>query len=132
MIKKLLLVGLAAGGIYTYDQYDKKMNYKPVNARITAVADTCYMEKREGKKTWTSDVLPCAVADFAVKEHPKWQGYDVRHAIEVKFAFTSPVDGKVHDGKRKFDSMPKDKPYTVGDTLLIRASTTEGDKTREM
>ncbi len=96
----ILIIAVGAAGLATYDQYDKRVNFKRVEARISAVSDQCYMEKvtREviTKTTSTSDLLRCELAQVLTREHPKWQGYTIRHKIEVRFAFVSPVDGATH------------------------------------
>ena len=41
------IVAVGVVGILAYDQYDKKTNFQPVNARISAVNEQCYLEKVE-------------------------------------------------------------------------------------
>jgi len=68
-------VAAAVGGFAIYDQYDKKTNFQPVDARINAVSEQCYMEKVERgvlvKTTSTSDLVNCEVAEALTKVHPK-------------------------------------------------------------
>jgi hypothetical protein len=117
-----------------YDQYDKKTNYQPVDARVSAVNHQCYMEKTERgavtKTTSTSDLLPCEVAAKLTREHPKWQGYEIRHTIEVQFAYVSPVDGKTHASSLKMSALPDGKPLQAGDVLRVLASKTKADQMR--
>jgi hypothetical protein len=123
-----------AGFVMAYDQYDKKTNFQPVNARISAVNEQCYMENVERgvltKTTLTSDLLNCDLAKVLTREHPKWQGYAIKHKIEVRFDYVSPVDRAMHTSSQQMSAFPDGRPLRVGDTLPIRASKTKADKTR--
>ena len=128
----VMIVGFA--GFVAYDQYDKKANFQPVNARVSAVNEQCYMEKVERgavtKTTSTSDPLRCDLAQVLTREHPKWQGYDVKHRIDVQFSYVSPVDGALHTSSQQMSAFPNGQPLRAGDVLPIRASKTRADKTR--
>jgi hypothetical protein len=130
----ILIVAVGAAGLATYDQYDKRVNYRRVDARISSINDQCYMEKvtREGitKTTSTSDMLRCELAESLTREHPKWQGYTVKHKIEVRFAFISPVDGTTRTSKLEMSAFPNGRPLRAGEVLPILASKTKADKTR--
>jgi hypothetical protein len=128
------IIVVAVVGLTAYDQYDKKANYQPVNARVSAVTDQCYMEKVDHgafkKTTSTSDLIRCEVAEGLTREHPKWQGYSVKHKIVIRFAYVSPVDGATHDSsltKAEFRS----GPLHAGDVFQVLASKTKADQTRE-
>jgi hypothetical protein len=129
------IVAVGVIGILAYDQYDKKTNFQPVSARISAVNEQCYMEKVERgvlmKSTLTSDLLHCDVAELLTREHPKWQGYSIKHKIEVRFAYTSPVDGATHTSTLQMSAFPDDRPLHAGDVLQVLASKTKPDKTRK-
>ncbi|QPF82225.1 hypothetical protein IC762_20875 [Bradyrhizobium genosp. L] len=130
----LVIVAVGIAGMVAYDQYDKKVNYQRVDARVSAVSERCFLEKVERgaitKTTYTSDLLPCDVAQRLSREHPKWQGYDVRHKIEVQVAYVSPVDGVSHASSLQAAAFPNGKPLHPGDVLAILASKTKPDKTR--
>jgi hypothetical protein len=130
----ILIVAVGVAGFAAYDQYDKRVNFKRVDARISAVNDQCYMEKvtREGitKTTSTSDLLRCELAQVLTREHPKWQGYTIKHKIEVRFAFVSPVDGATHTSSLEMSSFPNGRPLRAGEVLPVLASKTKADKTR--
>ena len=104
----IILVG--AIGVVAYDQYDKTTNYTRVDARISGVSDQCYLERVERgiltKTRWTSDMVRCEAAEALRKDNPKWQGYDVRHKIEVRVAYVSPVDGATHQSVLRMSSFP--------------------------
>ncbi|MCK1544087.1 hypothetical protein IVA87_09945 [Bradyrhizobium sp. 147] len=135
---RLLVFGLIAVGIAgfaAYDQYDKKANFQRVDARVSAVTDQCYLEKVErgifSKTTSTSDLLRCDQAEILTREHPKWQGYEIKHKIEVKFAYVSPVDGTTHFSSLRMSGFPNGQPLRMGDVLPVLASKTKADKTRQ-
>jgi hypothetical protein len=129
-------VAVAAGGLAIHDQYDKKANYQPVDAHISAVSDQCYMEKVERggvtKTTSTSDLVRCEVATALTRDHPKWQGYSIKHKIVVRFAYVSPVDGTTHESSQTMTAFPRSQPLRAGDVLRVLASKTKADKTREL
>lgn len=128
------IVAVGAAGLTAYDQYDKRANFQRVDARISAIIEQCYMEKvtREGitKTTSTSDLLRCELAQVLTREHPKWQGYTVKHKIEVRFVFVSPVDGATHTSSLEMAAFPNGRPLRAGEVLPILASKTKADKTR--
>ena len=130
----IMIVAVGVAGFAAYDQYDKRVNFQRVEARISAVNDQCYMEKvtREGitKTTSTSETLRCELAQVLTREHPKWQGYSVKHKIEVRFAFISPVDGATHTSSLEMATFPNGRPLRAGEVLPVLASKTKADKTR--
>src|SRR5262245_26398359 len=132
----IVIVALGAAGLATYDQYDKRVNYRRVDARISGVNEQCYMEKvtREGitKTTSTSDLLRCELAETLTREHPKWQGYSVKHKIEIKVAYVSPVDGAPHTSSLQMSAFPNGRPLRAGEIFPILASKTKADKTRSI
>jgi hypothetical protein len=128
------LVATVVVGVLAYDRYDKKANYQPVNGRISAVNEQCYLEKSERgvvtKTTMTSDLLPCEVATVLTREHPKWYGYDVKHKIEIQFVYVSPVDRATHASKLQLSAFPNGMPR-ARDVIPVLASKTKADKTRQ-
>ena len=128
-------IAVAAAGLAAYDKYDKNTNFQPVDARISAVTEQCYMEKVERgvvtKTTSTSGLLRCELAEVLTREHPKWQGYAIKHKIEIRFAYVSPVDGATHDSSLTMTAFPNG-PLRAGDVLRVLASKTKADKTREL
>ncbi|OAF11040.1 hypothetical protein [Bradyrhizobium neotropicale] len=134
---RLLVFGLVAAavvGFGAYDQYDKKANYQRVNAHISTVTDQCYLEKVErgvlSKTTSTSDLVRCDLAAILTRDHPKWQGYEIKHKIEIQFAYISPVDGATHMSSLRMSAFPNGQPLRMGDVLQVLASKTKADKTR--
>ncbi|MES5484793.1 hypothetical protein QMZ05_18715 [Bradyrhizobium sp. INPA03-11B] len=130
-----LAISLAGAiGIVAYDQYDKTTNYARVDARISGVNDQCYLEKVERgiltKTKWTSDMVRCDVAELLRKENPKWQGYNVRHKIEVRVVYVSPVDGVTHQSVLRMSYFPCGQPLHAGDLLPVLASRTKVDRAR--
>jgi hypothetical protein len=136
---RLAVFGMVAAVVTAfsaYDAYDKRTNFQPVDARISAVSEQCYMEKVErgvlAKTTSTSDLLRCDLAEVLTREHPKWRGYDIKRKIEVQFAYVSPVDGASHTSSLRMSAFPKGQPLHAGDRLQVLASKTKADKTREI
>lgn len=130
---KIGAVMIGCSGLYfAYDQYDKKAHYIPAQARVSNVAELCYMEKKSGRATTTSDVVACDVAHYAVKNHPKWQGFTVRSKIRLEYEYVSPVDNRTHSGKRIFNDWPEGKKLSRGEAFMIRASKTDPNKSREI
>ena len=82
------------------------------------------------KTTSTSDLLRCELAQVLTREHPKWQGYTVKHKIEVRFVFVSPVDGATHTSSLEMSAFPGGRPLRAGEVLPVLASKTSADKTR--
>ena len=130
----VVFVGVA--GLLAYDHYDKTTNFQPVDARISAVNEQCYMEKVERevltKSTSTYDLLPCELAELLTREYPMWQGYTVKHKIEVRFVYASPVDGATHTSSLQMSAFPNGRPLRVGDVLQVLASKTKADKSRQV
>jgi hypothetical protein len=130
----LVIVAVGAAGLTAYDQYDKRVNFQRVDARISAINDQCYMEKvaREGitKTTSTSEPLRCELAQILTREHPRWQGYAVKHKIAVRFVFISPVDGATHTSSLEMSAFPNGQLLRAGDVLPVLASKTKADETR--
>lgn len=126
------IVAIGVGGFYVFDQYDKKANYVPVQARVSKAEELCYMEKKVGRTTTTSDVLACDVAQYAVKNHPKWQGFTVKSKISLEYEYVSPVDNRTHSGKRMMSAWPEGRKLNRGELFQIRASKKNPEKTREI
>ena len=120
--------------VTAYDQYDKKTNFNPVQARISAVDEQCYMENVERgivtKTTLTSDLLRCEIAQALTREHPKWYGYTIKQKIEVRFAYVSPVDRATHTASHQMSAYPNGRPLRVGEIIPVLASKIKPDKTR--
>jgi hypothetical protein len=64
----------------------------------------------------------------ATRDHPKWQGYTIKHKIEVRFAYTSPADGATHASSLQMSAFPNGRPLHAGDALQVLASKTKADK----
>ncbi len=129
-------VAVAAAALAAYNKYDKATNFQPVDAHINAVNEQCYMEKVDRgaltKTTSTSDLLRCDVAERLTREHPHWQGYAVKHKIEIRFDYVSPVDRANHASSMTMAAFPNGRPLHAGDVFPVLASKTKADKTREL
>jgi hypothetical protein len=136
---KLAIIGFFAvciGGWTIIDQYVKHTTFQRVNGHVSAVTDQCYLEKVErgtlSKTTLTSDLIRCDVAETLTREHPKWYGYTIKHKIEVRFVYISPVDGKTYNSSLKMTDYPNGKPLRLGDVIPVLASKTSAGKTRQV
>jgi hypothetical protein len=129
-------IAAAAAGLAAYDKYDKATNFQAVDAHINAVSEQCYMEKVDRgaltKTTSTSDLLRCDVAERLTREHPHWQGYAIKHKIEIRFDYVSPVDRATHASSMTLAAFPKGRQLHAGDIFPVLASNTKADKTREL
>jgi hypothetical protein len=129
-------IAVAVAGFAAYDKYDKNTNFQPVDARISAVNEQCYMEKVERevltKRTSTSDLLRCERAELLTRVHPKWQGYAIKHKIEIQFTYVSPLDGATHTSSLTMSAFPNGQELRAGDVLRVLASKTKADKTRAL
>lgn len=132
LVVAIVTIGIA--GAFAQDQYDKRASFQRVDARVSAINEQCYMEKVERgalkKTTSTSDLVRCEVAERMTREHPKWQGYNVKQKIEVRVVYVSPADGATHTSSLQMSAFPNGKPLRAGDVLQILASKTKADKTR--
>lgn len=130
----IAIVAVGIAGFAVYDQYDKKANFQRVEARIAAINEQCYLQKVErgvvSKTTSTSDLVRCEIAELLRRDHPKWQGYDVKHKIEVRIVYVSPVDGATHTSNLQMSAFPNGKPLRPGEVFLVLASKSKADKTR--
>ncbi|WP_426442670.1 hypothetical protein [Bradyrhizobium genosp. P] len=133
---RLFFFGIVCAGlasIHIYNEFDKRVNFRPVDARISQVKEQCYLEKSdvaESGKTWSSDLLPCGFAVLSAQMHPKWQGATVKHKIEVRFAYISPVDGAAHELSLQMAAYPDGREMRAGDIFPVQASRKQADRTR--
>jgi hypothetical protein len=72
------------------------------------------------------------VAELLTRTSPKWRGYEIKHKIEIKLAYVSPVDGATHASSLTMYAFPKGQQLHAGDVLRVLASKTKTDKTREL
>ncbi|TWC05185.1 hypothetical protein FBZ93_103197 [Bradyrhizobium macuxiense] len=124
----MIAIGLA--GFYAYREFDKRVNFRPIDARVSSVKEQCYLDKTEGNRSSSSDLLPCEIAELLARNHPKWQGYDIKHKIEIRFAYISPVDGAAHESNLQMAAYPDDRPLHAGDIFPVQASRSDANKTR--
>jgi len=72
------MIAIALAGFYAYREFDKRVNFRPIDARVSSVKEQCYMEKTEDNRSSTSDLLPCELVELLARNHPKWQGADIK------------------------------------------------------
>ncbi len=127
---RVLGLAVSAALPFAFDTYDYFVNYTPVQARVTRVQDSCYMEKRSGGRVVKSNDYDCRSAESAVKNSALWQGSSITYDINIGFEYVSPVDGQLHGGARALTKWPGGRPLSRGDVLSIRASRIDPDETR--
>jgi hypothetical protein len=128
------IVGLGIAGFAAYDQYDRSANYAAVQARVLRVNEQCYLEKKERgvftKTTQSSRLMPCPLAEMLARDHPAWQGFDIKHKIEVSLLYVSPANGRQQEATMQLTSYPDGRAMRSGDVMAVRASKTEPARTR--
>lgn len=127
---RLMGIGAAIAAPYGFDLYDAYIHYAPVEARVTRVQDSCYMEKRSGGQLVKSEVYSCRSAESAVKNNFIWKGANVVYDIAIAFEYVSPADGQLHADARTLTAWPRGKAVSPGDVLWIRASRNDPEATR--
>jgi len=122
------------GGATAYSQYDRSVNYEPVDARITSIEEKCYLKKVSRsfnkKKTTTTPEGSCNVAAALVRTHPEFKDMDLVRAAYVEVKYRSPADGKYYRDDLKFE-LKKNAKYRSGQQLKILASVTDTRKIRK-
>ena len=117
-------------GVAAIDKFDKSHNYVRVDARVIKVAATCYLQKKEGNSTRTSDVLDCDKAELLKTIHPAYAGWNVVYSIKVAYLFTSPADRQAHPGEQTLAAYPEGRRLHDGDLMPVLAHKAEAAKSR--
>jgi len=121
---------LFIAGFVALDKFDKSHNYMRVDARVTEVTATCYLQKKEGNTTRTSDTLDCDRAELLKTIHPAYAGWTVVYSIKVGYLFTSPVDRQAHEGQLTLAAYPEGRRLQYGDVMPVLAHKAEAAKSR--
>ena len=124
------MIAIGVAGLYAYIEFDKRVNFRPIDARVSSVKEHCYLEKTEDNRSSTSDLLPCELTELLARHHPKWQGADIKHKIEIRFAYISPVDGAAHESNLQLAEYPDNRQLSRGDIFPVQASRKEANRTR--
>ena len=109
------------GAILLYVQYDRATNYEEVTATVTGIEETCYMKKKIGKRSWTTDEGPCEIVRQIHENHPEFKDYDLIRNVNVEFEYISPADDGWHTGKLEQSQHPDGSDIRYGDSLLVLA-----------
>ena len=126
---------MLAGGAVTFgltimaaQKIDHYFNYSPVDATITKVERTCYLNREESgvltKTTRTTDTLPCNKAEALHANHPEYADMAVKGMITIGFDYTSPADQSQQAGALKYayEDYPDIAGLHAGADLPILAS----------
>lgn len=124
------MIAIGVAGFYAYGELDKRVNFRPIDARVSSVKEQCYLDNTEDNRSSTSDLLPCELVELLAHHHPKWQGSDIKHKIEIRFAYISPVDGAARESNLQMAAYPDDRPLRAGDIFPLQASRKDANKTR--
>jgi hypothetical protein len=131
-----MMVVLASGfGIYGATQADRWLHYTPVEARVTHVTSSCWLEEVTGRivkgEVHRTDPSTCAAAE-ELHESIDYRQWDLKGQATVVFDYTSPADGRVHSGELTFDyATQKSKAeLSEGDGFTVLAHNREAGKLR--
>lgn len=130
---KLGIILVAGAGILLYAEFDMATNYEPTPAKVTKVAETCYLKKKERgvltKTTTTTKEGPCIAVKALNETHPEYQDFDLVRVTYVEFRYRSPADGKMHRGEEKRVNRKKGKPLRSGDEVVVLAHKEKPEET---
>jgi hypothetical protein len=133
MSRYLLQIGLVGGGIAAfaaYDAADKSMNYVHVDATISGIEQTCFLEKKESDKRTFSDPMPCSKAKWLVENHPAYQGFHNVRDVELTLSYPDPTTKESTEASLKL-SRYKDYPdLRRGDSFAVLVHKSKPGKVR--
>ena len=124
-----LVAGFA--GATSYDQFDRTLNYAPVDAVVSSVAEVCRFVRREGPIASTLPADDCAAA-LAADEAGAHRGYRLEREFEIGFRYISPVDNSEHAGTTSLAAQPDARAPQIGEQIRVRASKWRPDRTRRI
>ena len=87
----------------------------------SGIEETCYMKKKTGKRSWTTDAGPCEIVRQIHENHPEFKGYRLIKNVVVEFEYISPADNGWHTGKLEQASHPDGSDIRYGDSLVVLA-----------
>lgn len=92
-----IVVVAGLGGYHIFNETDKRVNYVPVEAEVTAAKSTCYLEHET--KSHKRRSVNCSLA------RNRKTMRRMHREVVYQFNFKSPVDGSLQSGKgsTKFD-----------------------------
>lgn len=127
------LGGIAAvvGAFMLYAKYDRATNYEQISATVTGIEESCYMKKRSGKRSWTTDEGPCEIVTQIHENHPEFKDYRLIKNVYVEFEYISPVDNAWYTGKVEQSTHPDGSEIKYGDSLVVLAHKEKPEKTRK-
>lgn len=122
-----LLMAAAFAG-YTY--WDASANYVSARARVAWVVDNCSLERRRSSGTRRRhEIGPMSCDEARLKQSQGYSRYSLLQHRHVGFTYTSPVDGRPHQGS--ITATPSDYPdLRPGAEIEILAHKTDASKTR--
>ena len=114
------------------DHADKKNNYDPVTARVTKVERQCYLTKRESRRrSWTTDLGDCRVAERYAAEHPEYVGATVNYVQTASVSYRAPGSSRTWRSSIKLEGA-RHKSIRRGSTIELLAAKEDRTKLREI
>ena len=122
------LIGMAGFAGYTY--WDAKAHYVPAKAQVVWIVDNCTLERhRSGRHRRHREIGPMDCEAARLKQSQGYSGWSVQQHRHVGYTFTSPADGRPHQGA--IDARPSDYPdVRPGSQIDILAHKTDPEKSR--
>ena len=133
---RLMMFVIASGfGVYGATQADRWLHYAPVEAHVTHVASSCWLEEVTGRivkgEVHRTEPTTCAAAE-ELHESIDDRNFDLKGQATVNFDYTSPADGRLHSGELTFDyaTQKAKAELSEGDAFTVLAHTREVGKLR--
>lgn len=129
------LVGYGAVGgflavAYVVTSIDQAINYQEVSARISGIEESCYLEKKESKKTRFTDPMDCELAKALRTAHPAYDGFSIVRNATLHLAYTHPTTNQYTRASLELKRHNGD--FQVGKVVQILAHKEEPGKIRKL
>ena len=121
------VVGIGVAGALAREAWEKHTAFTPVEARILAVSDTCSLAAAKPGSFVHKGGFDCARSDEAMKASRPDFPLRVRHDLQLRLAYVSPVDGRVHVADHLREDW-RGGAKAPGHTISILASRTDTDR----
>jgi len=130
LLLKIMAIPMVLIGFYVYSESDKAANYVKTPARVTSVEELCYLEKKSGGKTSTTEAGPCEDVRALNRRHPAFQDYKLVTSTTVNYKYESPVDNSTYYGHYKYTGRGVKLRIEEGDEVTVLAHKKIPDKSQ--